>query len=74
MVELFSRAPDGLRPAEGSQLTPIPLDEAVATGLMNLLQRFAQAGFVNIGQCQAPPGTLVDAVALHGFDAGARVY
>ncbi|MNE45184.1 hypothetical protein D3C80_1394570 [compost metagenome] len=30
------------------------LDEAVATGLANLLQRFAQAGFVDIGQCQAP--------------------
>jgi hypothetical protein len=31
MVELFARAPDGLQPAEGSQLTPIPLDEAVAS-------------------------------------------
>lgn len=31
MVELFARAPDGLTPAEGSQLTPIPLDEAVAS-------------------------------------------
>ena len=31
MVELFARAPDGLRPAEGSQLTPIPLDEAVSS-------------------------------------------
>src|SRR5665213_2748653 len=29
MVELFARAPDGLQLAEGSQLTPIPLDEAV---------------------------------------------
>ncbi|MFN6184416.1 MAG: hypothetical protein ACK4WS_09455 [Burkholderiales bacterium] len=29
MLELFARAPDGLQPAEGSQLTPIPLDEAV---------------------------------------------
>ncbi|CAN7719924.1 hypothetical protein [Variovorax paradoxus] len=28
MVELFARAPDGLQPAEGSQLTPIPLDDA----------------------------------------------
>ena len=25
MIELFARAPDGLVPAEGSQLTPIPL-------------------------------------------------
>lgn len=31
MVELFARAPDGLEPAEGSQLTPIPLDEAVSS-------------------------------------------
>ena len=29
MVELFARAPDGLMPAAGSQLTPIPLDDAV---------------------------------------------
>jgi hypothetical protein len=31
MVELFARAPDGLQPVDGSQLTPIPLDEAVAS-------------------------------------------
>lgn len=31
MVELFARAPDGLTPAKGSQLTPIPLDEAVSS-------------------------------------------
>lgn len=31
MVELFARAPDGLQPAEGSQLTPIPLEEAVSS-------------------------------------------
>lgn len=31
MVELFARAPDGLQPALGSQLTPIPLDEAVSS-------------------------------------------
>ena len=31
MVELFARAPDGLKPAEGSQLTPIPLDDAIAS-------------------------------------------
>ena len=31
MVELFARAPDGLKPAEGSLLTPIPMDEAVAS-------------------------------------------
>ena len=31
MVELFARAPDGLQLAGGSQLTPIPLDEAVSS-------------------------------------------
>lgn len=31
MIELFARAPDGLKPAVGSQLTPIPLDEAVSS-------------------------------------------
>ncbi len=31
MVELFARAPDRLQLAKGSQLTPIPLDEAVAS-------------------------------------------
>ena len=31
MVELFARAPSGLKPSDGSQLTPIPLDEAVAS-------------------------------------------
>lgn len=31
MVELFARAPDGLQLAEGSQLTSIPLDEAVSS-------------------------------------------
>lgn len=31
MLELFSRAPDGIKLAAGSRLTPIPLDEAVAS-------------------------------------------
>lgn len=31
MVELFSRAPDSLRPIENGQLTPIPFDEAVSS-------------------------------------------
>ena len=31
MVELFARAPDGLQPVKGSQLTPIPLNDAVAS-------------------------------------------
>lgn len=31
MIELFARTPDGLRIAKDSQLTPIPLDEAVSS-------------------------------------------
>lgn len=31
MLELFCRAPDGIKLAESSHLTPIPLDEAVAS-------------------------------------------
>lgn len=31
MLELFSRTPEGLKLAEGSHLTPLPIDEAVAS-------------------------------------------
>jgi hypothetical protein len=31
MIELFSRAPEGFDLAEGSQLTPLPIDETVAS-------------------------------------------
>ena len=31
MLELFSRAPEGLQLAEGSHLTPLPIDEAAAS-------------------------------------------
>ena len=31
MLELFCRAPEGIRLSEGSHLTPIPIDEAVAS-------------------------------------------
>lgn len=31
MLELFSRVPDALSPAEGSHLTPIPIDEEVSS-------------------------------------------
>lgn len=31
MLELFCRVPDGIKLAEGSHLTPIPIDEAVAS-------------------------------------------
>lgn len=53
MVELFARAPDGLRPAEGSQLTPIPLDEAVSSLSAILLDEtyyaFIMAGRREVG-------------------------
>ena len=39
MVELFARAPDGLVPAPGSRLTPIPLDAFRYTQVSD--QRFA---------------------------------
>ena len=31
MLELFCRLPDGIRLAEGSRLTPIPIDEVIAS-------------------------------------------
>jgi len=49
MVELFARAPDGLQPAEGSRLTPIPLDEAVSS-LSAILLDEAYYGFILAGR------------------------
>ena len=53
MVELFARAPDGLQPAEGSRLTPIPLDEAVSSLSAILLDEsyyaFIMAGRREVG-------------------------
>ncbi len=49
MVELFARAPDGLKPAEGSHLTPIPLDEAVAS-LSAILLDEAYYAFIMAGR------------------------
>lgn len=49
MVELFARAPDGLRPAEGCQLTPIPLDEAVSS-LSAILLDDAYYAFIMAGR------------------------
>ena len=51
MVELFARAPDGLQPAEGSQLTPIPLDEAVSS-LSAILLDEAYYAFIMAGRRQ----------------------
>ncbi len=49
MLELFCRAPDGLKPAKGSQLTPIPLDEAVAS-LSAILLDEAYYAFIMAGR------------------------
>lgn len=49
MLELFARAPDGLQPAHGSQLTPIPLDEAV-TSLSAILLDAAYYAFIMAGR------------------------
>lgn len=47
-VELFARAPDGLEIAEGSKLTPIPLDEAVSS-LSAILLDDAYYAFIMAG-------------------------
>lgn len=49
MVELFARAPDGLQPAEGSQLTPIPLEESVSS-LSAILLDEAYYAFIMTGR------------------------
>jgi hypothetical protein len=49
MLELFARAPDGLQPAPGSQLTPIPLDEAVSS-LSAILLDEAYCEFILAGR------------------------
>ena len=52
MVELFSRAPDALRPIENGQLTPIPFDEAVSSLSAILLDEDYYA-FIMAGQRDA---------------------
>ena len=49
MLELFCRAPDGIKLAEGSHLTPIPIDEAVAS-LSAILLDTAYYAFVLAGR------------------------
>lgn len=49
MVELFSRAPDSLRPIENGQLTPIPFDEAVSS-LSAILLDDAYYAFIMTGR------------------------
>ena len=52
MLELFCRAPDGIELAEGSHLTPIPIDEAVAS-LSAILLDEAYYMFVLAGRREA---------------------
>ncbi len=52
MLELFCRAPDGIKLAEGSHLTPIPIDEAVAS-LSAILLDEAYYAFVLAGRREA---------------------
>lgn len=49
MVELFSRAPDSLRPIENGLLTPIPFDEAVSS-LSAILLDDAYYAFIMAGR------------------------
>ena len=49
MVELVGRAPSGLQPAASSQLTPIPLDEAVSS-LSAILLDEAYYAFIMAGR------------------------
>ncbi|QHJ01364.1 hypothetical protein GT347_01565 [Xylophilus rhododendri] len=52
MLELFARAPHGLTPAEGSQLTPIPLEEAVSS-LSAILLDETYCAFIMAGRREA---------------------
>lgn len=48
MIELFAKAPQGLTPAAGSQLTPIPLDESISS-LSAILLNEAYYTFIMAG-------------------------
>ena len=49
MLELFCRAPDGIKLAEGSHLTPTPIDEAAAS-LSAILLNDAYYEFILAGR------------------------
>lgn len=61
MLELFSRAPDVLSPAEGSQLTPIPVGEEVSS-LSAILLDEAYYAFIMEGRRE------VDGLSIVGAD------
>ena len=52
MLELFCRAPDGITLAEGSHLTPVPIDEAIAS-LSAILLDDAYYEFILAGRREA---------------------
>jgi len=54
MIELFAKAPQGLTPAAGSQLTPIPLDESISS-LSAILLNEAYYTFI-MGGCRQVDG------------------
>jgi len=61
MLELFCRAPDGIYLAEGAHLTPIPIDEAVAS-LSAILVDDAYYAFILAGRKE------VDGLPMVGED------
>jgi hypothetical protein len=77
MLELFSRAPDALLPAEGSHLTPIPFEEAVASLAAILLDPEYYSWIVTTrtetdGLPRVGPDGLIPLKASAWLDLGAR--
>ena len=77
MVELFSRAPDSLRPIENGQLTPIPFDEAVSS-LSAILLDDAYYAFIIAGRREVSglpwvgEDRLIPLIAIAWLDLSAR--
>lgn len=63
MLELFSRKPEGLSLAPGSNLTPIPIDEEVAS-LSAILLDDAYYRFIQEGKTEIDQLALIDAAHL----------
>ncbi|WP_205597971.1 hypothetical protein [Caulobacter sp. 17J65-9] len=70
MIELFSRAPDGLELGEDSQLTPLPIDETVAS-LSAILLDESYYGLLKANMRRLEGLPLLDEVALIPFKAKA---
>jgi hypothetical protein len=78
MLELFSRAPEVLTPAEGSHLTPIPLDEEISSLSAILMDKgyydFLQSGKRVIDGLQvAGPEHLIPLKARAWLDMAGRI-